>query len=91
MSEIEKKHILDAFHFELGKVEVKAVRQRMVYMMANVDEQLAYEIAKGIGVEPPDDKQKIKEVQKMPDLALTVKKRRSIACLKSGKFKRTVH
>ena len=50
MSEVEKKHILDAFHFELGKVEIKEVRQRMVYMMANVDRQLANDIAKGIGV-----------------------------------------
>lgn len=64
MSDAERKHILEAFHFELGKVEIKEVRQRMVYMMANVDPQLATEIAKGIGVEPPTDKQKIKEVAK---------------------------
>lgn len=64
MSEIEKKHILEAFHFELGKVEIKEIRQRMVYMIANVDRELATNIAKGIGVEPPDDEARIKEVAK---------------------------
>jgi catalase len=64
MSAVEKKHILEAFHFELGKVEVKEVRQRMVYMMANVDRELATEIAKGIGVAPPTDEAMIKEVAK---------------------------
>jgi catalase len=64
MSAAEKKHILEAFHFELGKVEVKEVRQRMVYMIANVDRMLAENIAKGIGVAPPYDEDKIKEVAK---------------------------
>jgi catalase len=64
MSAIEKKHILEAFHFELGKVETMEVRQRMVYMMANVDRELAGNIAKGIGVSPPSDENMIKEVAK---------------------------
>lgn len=64
MSEPEKKHILSAFHFELGKVANKEVRQRMVYMMANVDRNLANEIAKGIGAEPANDENKIKAVAK---------------------------
>lgn len=64
MSEPEKRHILDAFHFELGKVEDKEIRQRMVYMMANVDRELASQIAMGIGVEGPADEAKIKEVAK---------------------------
>lgn len=58
----EKRHILEAFHFELGKVEDKSIRQRMVYMLANVDRDLATEVALGIGVEPPTDETKIKEV-----------------------------
>jgi catalase len=64
MSAAEKKHILEAFHFELGKVEIKEIRQRMVYMMANVDRVLAENIAKGIGAEPPSDEEMIKEVAK---------------------------
>lgn len=63
-TEIEKKHILGAFHFELGKVKDKEVRNRMVHMIANVDRELATEVAKGIGVAPPTDEAKIKEVAK---------------------------
>jgi catalase len=53
MSEPEKKHIIEAFHFELGKVETMAVRERMVEQITKVDLTLAQEVAKGIGVEPP--------------------------------------
>ena len=34
----EKEHIVQAFRFELGKVEVPAIRERMVGMLAQVDE-----------------------------------------------------
>lgn len=61
MSDTEKKHILEAFHFELGKVEVMEVRQRMVYMMANVDMELARKIAAGIGADPPEDEKMVRE------------------------------
>jgi catalase len=64
MSEVEKKHILEAFHFELGKVETKEIRQRMVYMIANVDLDLAKKVAERIGVEDVENKDAIKEVAK---------------------------
>jgi catalase len=49
-TEAEKMHLLSAFHFELGKVESMEVRQRMVDMVSHVDEDLAMEVAKGIGI-----------------------------------------
>jgi catalase len=49
-SEAEKMHLLSAFHFELGKVESMEVRQRMVDMVSHIDEDLAKEVAKGIGI-----------------------------------------
>ena len=64
MSEVEKQHILDAFHFELGKVEIMEIRERMVHMVANIDRELAVEIAKGIGVSEKLDEAKIKEAAK---------------------------
>lgn len=64
MSPVEKKHILEAFHFELGKVESKDVRERMVYLIANVDRALAKEVAAGIGVGEPTDEKRIKAVAK---------------------------
>ncbi|MGB9938088.1 MAG: catalase [Methanobacterium sp.] len=55
MSEHEKKHIISAFHFEVGKVESKDVRQKVVNLFANVDKELATKIAEGVGVLPPSE------------------------------------
>lgn len=54
MSAVERKHIIEAFHFEVGKVKDKNIRQRVVNMFNHVDTQLAIEIAHGIGASPPE-------------------------------------
>lgn len=53
MSETEKKHIVEAFHFEVGNVTDKQIKQRVVDMFNNVDGQLASQIATGLGVSAP--------------------------------------
>jgi catalase len=53
MSAAEKQHIVDAFHFEIGGVMDKQIRQRVVDMFNNVDGQLAVQIAQGVGANPP--------------------------------------
>lgn len=58
MSEPEKRHIIDAFHFEVGKVKDKAIKQRVVDMFSNVDYGLACSIASGINVNPPGEEKK---------------------------------
>jgi catalase len=52
-SDPEKEHIVLAFCFELGKVESKAVRERMVDLVTHVDVGLATQVAQSIGVTPP--------------------------------------
>ncbi|RZL89139.1 MAG: catalase HPII [Variovorax sp.] len=52
----EKEHIIAAFRFELSKVEVPAVRQRMVDNLAHVDEKLARRVAEPLGIGAPDAK-----------------------------------
>ncbi|WP_332696362.1 catalase [Halalkalibacter lacteus] len=54
MSNAEKKHIIKAFHFEVGNVKDIAIKQRVVEMFNNVDGELAKQIAIGIGVNPPE-------------------------------------
>lgn len=54
ISEIEQKHIINAFSFELSKVKREEIRQNVVDMFANVDEKMAEEIAKNVGCEKPD-------------------------------------
>ena len=46
----EQKHIADAFAFELSKVTVPAVRERMVASLRNASEDLARQVAGKIGI-----------------------------------------
>jgi len=49
----ERKHIVEALQFELGKVERMAIRERVVTeILANIDPKLAIEVAGEIGVDP---------------------------------------
>ena len=52
-SEPEKNHITDALSFELGKVEIIAIRERMLYFLNQIDEGLAAEVAYCIGMHIP--------------------------------------
>ncbi|SDN98436.1 catalase [Alkalicoccus daliensis] len=54
MSKPEKDHLIEAFSFELGKVESKSVRQQVVDMFGNVSMELATNFADAIGVNPPE-------------------------------------
>jgi catalase len=53
LTDIEKEHLVKAAHFELGKVQTKAIRERMVELFNHVDHELAKLVAKGIGVAAP--------------------------------------
>jgi catalase len=52
-SDPEKQHIVQALRFELGKVEVPEVRERVVGMLAHVDRTLAGRVAEGLGLAVP--------------------------------------
>ncbi|GIP28903.1 catalase-2 [Paenibacillus sp. J23TS9] len=53
MSDVEQKHMIKAFRFELGKVQTKSIQQQMVNNLSNVDLILAEQVALGIGAEAP--------------------------------------
>ncbi|QHJ70357.1 catalase [Planococcus halotolerans] len=53
MSDPEKKHIIEAFSFELGKCKEISIRKQVVDMFANADLKMSQQIAKNIGVEAP--------------------------------------
>lgn len=53
MSPVEKDHIVETFNFHLGYVKSKSVRQQVVDMFVNVDEEMATIIAESVGVNPP--------------------------------------
>jgi len=52
-SEIEQHHIVKALRFELGKVETVPIRERMLFLLAQVDKKLANKVAEGLGAAVP--------------------------------------
>jgi catalase len=55
LSPVEQDHLVAAAHFELGKVNVKEVRERMVALFEYVDHNFAVRVAEGIGVPVPTE------------------------------------
>jgi len=49
-NDIERRHIVDSFTFELSKCEREEIRVRMVAGLRNVDEELAATVAEGLGL-----------------------------------------
>jgi catalase len=49
MTAVEKKHIIMALQFELSKVDTKAVRQRMLERLAEINDVLAAEVGYALG------------------------------------------
>jgi catalase len=47
---VEQRHIINAFRFELTKVQVPAIRRRMVAGLMNVASELAEAVAAGLGM-----------------------------------------
>ncbi|SDE44953.1 catalase [Dyadobacter soli] len=54
-SDPEKNHMIDAFSFELGKVQSNEVRQRMLGILSLVDKGLAAEVAFALRLSVPED------------------------------------
>ena len=52
-SDVEKAHIVGGFRFELSKLTVPAIRERMVSSLVNVSTELAAAVADGLGMALP--------------------------------------
>ena len=52
-SEVDQNHIVKALRFELGKVETLPIRERMLFLLAQVDKTLATKVAGGLGMSVP--------------------------------------
>ncbi len=53
-TEIEQAHIVNALRFELGKCTTQAVRERVLFMLSQIDAALAESVATGLGLEVPE-------------------------------------
>ena len=85
----EQNHIVSAFVFELSKVQTKAVRERMVGQLANVDPQIAQRVANGLGlqgqIQPlPTTVTTRTELEASPTLSILAKSKKTLAGRKVG-------
>ncbi len=70
-SAAEKSHIIAAFRFELTRVQTNAVRERILSMLTNVDDELVAGIADGLGMEVPDAMPKALENPVAPEVEIS--------------------
>jgi catalase len=68
---VDQAHIAAAFRFELSKVQVPAIRERMVSSLRNVSEPLAAKIAEGLGIPLPDAMPKAFQGRLKPEIAVS--------------------
>lgn len=54
LADWEKQHVTDAYIFELGKCKFQHIQERMLYMIAQIDDDLAQKVSKGLGLKVPD-------------------------------------
>ncbi|HSO31778.1 MAG TPA: catalase, partial [Labilithrix sp.] len=88
----EKLHLIDACKFEVGKVERKAIRERIVGCYAQIDAELGAKVAAAVGVAAPKarpaapradgPKLKGKPLTSSPALSMETAPRTSIATRK---------
>jgi catalase len=67
-SPVEQAHIVRAFRFELTRVQTQAIRERMVAMLANVDDELAERVADGLGFAVPAPLPKVLDHDVTPEV-----------------------
>jgi len=71
MTQTEQDHIADAFTFELGRVDVPAVVERMVMRLAFIDSELARRVSVGLGMPVLTDRATVAEdVEPSPALCM---------------------
>jgi catalase len=66
LADWEQQHLVEAFHFELGKVDSMDIRQKMVDHFHRIDEDLAMRCAKGVGIKGPSAQVKKEKPQLVP-------------------------
>jgi catalase len=69
MSDWERDHIVDAFSFELGKVEHVHIRKGVLAHLNQVDHELATRVAGNLGLDGPGDAERPNHGKRSPALS----------------------
>jgi catalase len=87
-TKIEQDHLAKALVFELSKCETPAIRSRMVSHLLNIDEELAKEVAGGLGLKempkPADAARPTKDLKPSPALSIQINTPKSFKGRKVG-------
>lgn len=75
----EQAHIIGGFRFELSKVTVPAIRERMVASLRNVSQALALSVAEGLGIDLPEPMPRA--IKRTPKPEVTISKALSLLAL----------
>lgn len=75
----QQAHIIGGFRFELSKVTVPAIRERMVSSLRNVSETLASAVAEGLGIGLPEPMPRA--IERVPKPEIKVSKALSLLAL----------
>jgi catalase len=67
----ERAHIVGGFRFELSKLTVPAIRERMVASLANVARELAERVAQGLGIAMPSPLPRALERPAKPEVTVS--------------------
>ena len=70
-TEVEQAHIVGGFRFELSKLTVPAIRERMLASLVNVSPQLAAQVADGLGMPVPDALPRALETPNKPEVTVS--------------------
>lgn len=54
LSKWEQQHVTEAYTFELGKCNHQHIKERMLWLIAQIDKDLAEKVAVGLGLEIPN-------------------------------------
>jgi catalase len=55
LTQHEQEHVVQAYSFELGKCTYDHIKERMLYILAQIDETLASKVASNLGMEIPSE------------------------------------
>lgn len=55
LTDWEQQHVADAYTFELGKCTYDHIKKRMLYVINQIDKDLATKVANGLGMQVPKD------------------------------------
>jgi catalase len=87
-TETEQEHITNALVFELSKCEMVKIRSRMVAHLLNINQNLAKQVADGLGLkempQPADAAKAAKDLKKSPALSILLNGPKSFKGRKLG-------